>query len=162
MLPPPPGPALCCPSHGARGCRSWSWHRAGWSCHRQPARPAGQSPRGTAWPGRLQRKGQGRDAGFAEMRQGHQSPTFTLCSPEASELLPSLSWIHSSLPLEERLSPVHCPVRQWLAGTQAGLCPFLGEEAGLDGPTDPHGQSCRVCPEPFPAHLFLPNFLQFS
>lgn len=69
----------------------------------------------------------------------HQPPTSRLCSPEMGELLPSLSWIHTSNwdvpPGREALTPVHCPGRQWLTGIQTGvrLCPFLAEEAGLDG-----------------------------
>lgn len=162
---PPPGPALLRPSHGARGCRSWSWHRAGWSCRRRPARPAGPSPRGTVWPGRLQGKGQRRDAGFAEMEQGHTNlpPPGSACLRWVSCCLDPHFNTLECVPGREN-HPCALPSQALLTGiqTRVRLCPFLGEEAGLDGPRAPTGQSCRMCLEPFPTPLFPQNFLQFS
>lgn len=164
-LPPPPEPALLGRSAGARGYRSWHWHRAGWSCHRRPARPAGPSPPGTVWPGRLQGKGQGRDAGFAEMRQGHTR----LCSPEVGELLPSLSWIHTSntlgcAPGRETLTHPCALPRQAVADrdpdwAQALPLPGRGSRAGWI--YSPHGAELQGVPGAISNTPFSPKFLSF-
>lgn len=72
---------------------------------------------------------------------------------------------NGTCPLEETPStPVSltgdlCGAQLMRIQAEVRLCPFPGEEAGMDGQTDPTGQSCRAHVEAFPTCLFLPNCL---